>query len=239
MNQATIQKSNHKYPRCYEDHPPLKIGEYVIYGGSCSSPIVTNADVYVGFDHSMSFTERRFPWAEGDEFLYPIQDMGVPSNIDTFKALIDWLSVQLIAKKIVHIGCIGGHGRTGLVLAALVTKMTGEVDSITYVRKNYCEKAVESTAQVRFLNQHFGIKEVSAYKSQGHSQQVENWYSKYGSTSRAAHQQHPTPVQTSLGLPTGIYEALPVANPISIWGSHTVFAKPKKRDIIKPIQEGV
>lgn len=158
-------KQTTTYARCYESHPPLKIGEYSIYGGSCSSPIVTNADVYVGFDHSMAPSPMSFPWVEGESFLYPITDMQAPKDPESFKALIEWLAVQLIADKLVHIGCIGGHGRTGTVLAALVKHMTGNEDAITYVRENYCEKAVESQVQIDFLNKHFGIKPVALAKA--------------------------------------------------------------------------
>ena len=45
---------------CYHSHPPLKLPgtELVIYGGSCISPVVKDADVYIGFDAGMTFTER-------------------------------------------------------------------------------------------------------------------------------------------------------------------------------------
>lgn len=161
-------KASHGIKRCYESHPPLPIKagdkEYLIYGGSCGYPIIEDADVYVGFDYSMKKSPKQYPWEDGESFQYLIQDMHAPSDPNSFKQLISWLADQLVAGKKVHIGCIGGHGRTGLVLAALVTFMTGEKDSITYVRKNYCEKAVESATQVRFLNQHFGIKEVTGHK---------------------------------------------------------------------------
>ena len=63
-----------------------------------------------------------------------------------------------------HCGCIGGHGRTGTFLAALVTEMSGEKDSISYVRDNYCHRAVESTCQIDFLAEHFGITKVAHAK---------------------------------------------------------------------------
>lgn len=42
--------------------------------------------------------------------------------------------------------------------------MMGEEDAITYVRKNYCQKAVESKSQVEFLHKHYGIKKVGGSK---------------------------------------------------------------------------
>ena len=151
-----------QYRRCYESHPPLPIGSgnttYRIYGGSCSSPVVHDADVYVGLDDfSMRVSTMRYPWSKGVEFCFPIQDQKVPTSVEDFKHLISWLSEQLIANKKVHVGCVGGHGRTGLVFAALVTYMTDDLDSINYVRNNYCKKAVESQIQVDFLRDYFGI----------------------------------------------------------------------------------
>lgn len=150
--------------RCYETHKPLPIGSYLLYGGSGSSPIVLDADVYVGFDHSVYCKEKGYPWNDGYSFLFPIPDMGIPANPEEFIKLVEWLSLQLIANKKVHIGCIGGHGRTGMVMSALVKVMTGEVDAITYVRNNYCHKAVESKVQVDFLVKHFGITQVKGAK---------------------------------------------------------------------------
>lgn len=154
------------YRRCYETHPPLPLLDGLkVYGGSCGYPVILDADIYVGFDLSMKRTSRRFPWEPGEEVLYPIQDMRAPTDLDSFKKLIEWLSVQLIAQKKVHLGCIGGHGRTGTVLSALVKEMMEEEDATTYVREKYCKKAVESEAQINFLHKHFGIKKVEPTKA--------------------------------------------------------------------------
>jgi hypothetical protein len=152
--------------RCFHKHPPLKLPgtELLIYGGSCSSPVVKDADAYVGFDESMHFTERHWPWKVGAEVLFQIPDMGVPKKPEEFKKLVKWVRGQLEEGKKVHCGCIGGHGRTGTFLAALVSDF-GEKDAVTYVRKNYCAKAVESNTQVAFLAEHFGVTKVDGYKS--------------------------------------------------------------------------
>lgn len=151
---------------CYESHPPLKLPgtNLVIYGGSCSNPVVKDADVYIGFDLTMKFTERHWPWNKGAEVLFHIQDMGVPSKPEEFKKLVAWTKKKLEAGLKVHCGCIGGHGRTGTFLAALVSEY-GEQDAISYVREHYCYRAVESSEQIEFLRNHFGIKSVKASKS--------------------------------------------------------------------------
>lgn len=220
------------FQRCYVTHPALIVGETKIYGGSCSSPIIKDADVYVGFDSSMTRTFRQYPWEQGTEFLYRITDMAAPDDIESFKKLIDFLMYALADGKKVHCGCIGGHGRTGTVFAALVAAATGEKDAITYVRKHYCKKAVESASQVAFLHKHFGIKEVKGYKSgkgwgESHhtgSTRRESWY---GSSSPYMKAKEPpkTPIELRVGN-SDQYDVTPARNDkVSIWGKNVVFDK--------------
>jgi hypothetical protein len=152
--------------RCFHDHPGLKMPgtEFTVYGGSCSCPSIGDADVYIGFDAGMKFTARHWPWKKGSEVLFSVPDMGTPKQPAEFKKLVGWAKKQVEAGLKVHCGCVGGHGRTGMFLAALVSEF-GEPDAISYVRKNYCTKAVESSSQVKFLGDEFGILKVDAAKS--------------------------------------------------------------------------
>jgi hypothetical protein len=161
----TYTKTTHA-PSCYHNHPPMKLPgtESVIYGGSCIHPVVKDADVYIGFDGGMEQTKRQFPWHPGDEVLFKIQDMSVPSDVGEFRKLVEWTALQLKLGRKVHCGCIGGHGRTGTFLAALVAEH-GEKDAINYVRQHYCQKAVESASQIKFLHDHFGVQPAKATKS--------------------------------------------------------------------------
>lgn len=152
------------FQSCYTKHPALPIGQYLVYGGNCRTPSVLDADVYVGLDSSFVSHSSLLPWTPAVGVSFQIQDMSVPADIDQYKKLIEWLVSQIVAGKKVHIGCIGGHGRTGLVLSTLVKVMTGEEDAITYVRAHYCPKAVETSGQIEWLNKHFGIKIIAASK---------------------------------------------------------------------------
>ena len=156
---------------CHEDHPPLAItdstGTYYIYGGSCIRPVINDMDVFVGLDYGMAKTSRQFPWNAGEECLFKINDMHPPDSLAEFNQLIDYLAYSLRGGKKVFVGCIGGHGRTGTVFAALVKKMTGMEDAIPYVRENYCHKAVESTSQIDWLHKHFGITKAKPTKGYG------------------------------------------------------------------------
>lgn len=145
---------------CYQSHPALPLGERFIYGGNADHPVVKDAQVYLSLqEHSRSGLATN-PWDTKTvvEAHYPIQDRGVPKNPKNFLRMIEWLAEQVMLDKKVHVGCIGGHGRTGLVLSALVAHMEVEKDAIRYVRENYCHKVVESKTQVDFLIKNFGVK---------------------------------------------------------------------------------
>lgn len=154
---------------CYHGHKPLDVGDgRVIYGGSCLSPSVKDADVYVGLDYGMQFKSPNWPWKKKsaiEEVQFRIMDQSVPPAyaVPDFHELIKWISGKLDEGKKVHVGCIGGHGRTGMVFAALVALRKASDDPIAYVRENYCDKAVESKAQVKFLVEEFGCKTAAVH----------------------------------------------------------------------------
>lgn len=161
-----LNQYNGKTGRCFETHPALKVGDFEVFGGSCITPIVKDADIYIGFDSGMRLTNASYPWNSSKvEVLFYIADGTAPAQADEFKKMVAWAAEQIILGKKVHAGCIGGHGRTGTFLAALVAHMTGNEDAITYVRENYCKKAVESSTQVDFLHKHYGIKKVEGSKA--------------------------------------------------------------------------
>ncbi len=56
-------------------------------------------------------------------------------------------------KRHVHVACEGGHGRTGTTLAILLALwgvIPAGIDPVTWVRANYCDKAIETEAQVDY-----------------------------------------------------------------------------------------
>jgi hypothetical protein len=145
-------------PKCYTTHPSLSLGDFAVYGGSCINPVVQDADVYVGLDDGMRVHKESFPWNSGNAFLYHIRNMGIPTTPKRYRRMIEWLVDQITSGSKVHIGCIGGHGRTGLVLVSLVFHLLDEQDAIGYVRKHYCSKAVETQKQIDWLVKEYGIK---------------------------------------------------------------------------------
>lgn len=86
-------------------------------------------------------------------FFVPWQDYGLPKL--AFSRVMEGIKlVHTMAQsgKIVEIGCIGGHGRTGTVLGCLAI-LTGVpvADAAKWVQDNYCEEAIEGARQEWFL----------------------------------------------------------------------------------------
>ena len=139
---------------CFARHPRLKICEGVeIFGGSCRSPSVEagKIDLFIGFDLGMTFCRR----PKVVEILFPIPDRGVPLDLPSFRQLLQFTRSFLERGLSVHAGCVGGHGRTGLFLAALYADITSRHDGIEVVRQGYCSLAVESQEQARWLKENF------------------------------------------------------------------------------------
>lgn len=87
---------------------------------------------------------------------FEIKDMNVPDfGEDVFDALVEVLKQQMDEGVDVLLGCLGGHGRTGLVLSILVKKMRpdllGDLDPVTWVRQNYCQETTETDAQIDYV----------------------------------------------------------------------------------------
>lgn len=154
---------------CADTHPPLPIvvGDktYHVNGGSAAHP-KAGSNVLIDV-HGYHNTAGFYPWNSKMMIEFPIMDMSVPKDAEEFKKLIEFAAGLIVKGYNVAVGCIGGHGRTGMVLSALVKHMTGNEDAIQYVRDNYCKKAVESTQQVQWLGKHFGIKPVAGSKQGG------------------------------------------------------------------------
>lgn len=144
------------YVQCHFKHPPYPVLEgFTVLGGSGISPHIKDCDVYCSLDHQ---GQSSMPWETGAvRFVWEIKNYGVPNDVVGFKRMVDYLEAQIKAGKKVHVGCMAGHGRTGMVLAALRMQMAGDKDAIMHVRNNYCDQAVETDAQIKWLMDHYGM----------------------------------------------------------------------------------
>lgn len=186
-NIGSTTSSSANTQRCYHTHPPYPVTDsLVIYGGSCCSPAINDMDVHIGFDVGMLPTLRRFPWEAGEEIYFKVFDRDIPSDEASYRRLVEWTAEQLTSGRKVHAGCIGGHGRTGMFLAALRAYMANDPKAITHVREHYCKKAVESEKQVEFLHRAYGCEKVAGtdgFKAYGGS-------SGHASGSNSQHKSH-------------------------------------------------
>lgn len=110
-----------------------------------------------GFGGDMEWANAHWPrtgakmcilWADGG---------APPMDGQFFVDLIDWFEKSLVEQGRdeghVVFSCIGGHGRTGTALAAVligVLNWSAE-EAICYVREKYCDRTIETSAQVNWL----------------------------------------------------------------------------------------
>lgn len=152
---------------CHESHPDLHIGGGILVGGNCRNHARhKDVDLYVALDGSMEHPLYEVGKAPPHCVYYPIKNMKVPTRPDKFEALVDMIVGVLGKGGKVHVGCIGGHGRTGLVIGAVVARLeiAPENDAINWVRKHYCKRAIETAGQEGFLITYFGSKPIPPRK---------------------------------------------------------------------------
>lgn len=155
-------------PACHMSHPELMIGGGRLLGGNCRDhDRHKGVDLYVALDYGMAHPKFDVGVKPSACVYYPIENMKIPKIPTKFSALIDYLLGVLAQGQTVHVGCIGGHGRTGLVIAAIVArlKIAPGNDAIEWTRQHYCHKAVETKEQENFLVVHFGAKMPPAGKT--------------------------------------------------------------------------
>lgn len=204
--------------RCYESHPVVTLGKGLLYGGSARAPKVLDADVYVVLQAGDLIGRQSDPWEKTirHEVYYHIQDMDAPTNVARFKKLVTWVCTQLQDGKRVHVGCIGGHGRTGTVLSAIVAELLGEKDAIQYVRTHYCKKAVESKVQVAFLMKHYGVASAEPTKVWAPPEKGQQKAWSWGKDSAWAKAQNPPETKVPrVGRSAKSYVSMPSAR--SLW----------------------
>ncbi len=88
----------------------------------------------------------------------PIEDYGIPT-VEDMDLIVSFIKYHTSKGKEVVVSCIGGHGRTGAVLAVWAG-LNGVENPIEYVREHYCECAVETEEQEEFVEYYLGIRRI-------------------------------------------------------------------------------
>jgi hypothetical protein len=142
---------------CKHWRVPVKVGQYTI---KCSAYL--DAPAWANSRNRIQFNGilLDYIWINivkpyNVEFVdWP--DMHVVS-VGYLDSLVD-SSIKLLEKgAVLNIGCIGGHGRTGTLLAALIMKIENlqAGAAIIEARKRYCELAIETNAQEKLLYRYY------------------------------------------------------------------------------------
>lgn len=99
------------------------------------------------------------PWAPARDtqaVILPWPDYGVPDNTDYMPDMIRWMLDLLGSGKSMEVACMGGHGRTGTLLAMLlVAQGLTPGEAIREARARHCKSAVESAKQCDYIAQFY------------------------------------------------------------------------------------
>ncbi len=148
----------------------FRIGEYTVYASSSRDVRFTERGAYVPKDLAFHLAPdawsrtrdvKAVPFSRGDHRVQKTQDgqgrtvryvwwddMGTLEQ-DLLESLVDEAHAALERGDTVEVGCIGGHGRTGTFLAALLVKverLDGD-EAVKRVKDAYCSEAVETPGQ--------------------------------------------------------------------------------------------
>lgn len=90
---------------------------------------------------------------------FPIGDVTVPKDINTFKIFIDQLYDEYKNKKNILIHCRGGLGRAGLVGACLLIKIKNlkPKEAINIIRNKRSNKCIETIDQEKYVDKYYNL----------------------------------------------------------------------------------
>ena len=148
----------------------FKVGEqeYTLYGSAFSDrksePQADKAGVCVFLDPRW-MQEYRPVWI--DPAMAEIMGNRVQAKLETPTIFLDWPDmgvleiedlkpvVSYLANVIdigVEIGCMGGHGRTGTLMALIMVQLGCKAEeAIKTIRKDYCKRAIETQGQEELI----------------------------------------------------------------------------------------
>ena len=146
---------------CKHNMTPIQAGDYTIYCSGYSGwqwaerkqfPDlgVYLDDLWMGVSAGVTVAGNlKAPRPVYDTIMLDWDDYGAANTADlawTVRIILNYLH----AGKRVEIGCFGGHGRTGTLLAILIAKIEhlSAYQAILEARKRYCQQIIESRQQM-------------------------------------------------------------------------------------------
>lgn len=158
------------YQKCDHVRQPFQIGSYPVlatgslFGNEIYENPIPDLGVYLSeVSWSKHFSKPTF-YGKITGFSSPNVTPPYPAIILDWQDqggvslnMLDWLVEGIItnieAGKLVEVGCMGGHGRTGTLWACVLGKMENlsAHRAILELRDRYCEKAVESKTQAELI----------------------------------------------------------------------------------------
>ncbi len=149
---------------------PFRIGAYTVYASSSRDVRFTSLGAYVPKDLAFHLAPdawshlrdvKAASFSRGDHRVQKTQDSHARAiryvwwedmgtlELELLEVLVDEAHEALVRGDTVEVGCIGGHGRTGTFLAALLVKverLDGDA-AVKRVKETYCLEAVETPGQ--------------------------------------------------------------------------------------------
>ncbi len=156
-------------------------------------------------------------------------DGGVPWELGAS----DWDSLTAALGEItgkVFIHCLGGHGRTGTAVAILADKMgmiPAGLDPVAWVREKYCDDAVETAGQIRYIERITGRKVTAEESDSGRYRKWDTAQQNWIDATKPA-----TTVNGQHVLPIG---PVPTGN---VAAGTTLIGKPVNNELWTFIQDG-
>lgn len=130
---------------------------------------------------------HNFPLGAELEMLYadPVVEIAWPDYDIPALPPVFWHDLGRVLihhNKSISILCAGGHGRTGTALAILAVIMgIHKEDPVLWVRKRYCDSAVESDAQLKYVALVTGRRTKAKIQKPKLSTETMDWINKIGS----------------------------------------------------------
>lgn len=133
-------------------------GAFTVYAGSKMDMVVSD---YKGFDVLMPLVDLIGPSVysqgfKGRIWYTPAPDGGTWPVGVYHQALEDIRGAARDGRKVL-VFCLGGHGRTGTMVAGLLGRYEKASDPIAAVRERYCKEAVEGIDQCKLVYQAAGL----------------------------------------------------------------------------------